>query len=248
MSLLVHFYDIACCSEAEELVLIEGRTQDPSSAVRGEEEEIRNICGCWDEREPQWKASISLEGRGNAEGHQGVLPFKKTEQQWLNKILQSPPNECIFIAHNAQFVCRAELTVSLFWPPPPFSQSLGVYCSHCRSEVKGTQCAICKGFTFQCAICHVAVRGVQHSAWPVDTRGHTSHMMEWPGPRVSHRLWVPLPAWKHFLTHSPRALWEVLEAHRCWLIGCLPEARLQSPPPAGLGCIPLKDWHGVGCS
>ncbi|XP_065781082.1 GATOR2 complex protein WDR59 isoform X4 [Muntiacus reevesi] len=60
-------------------------------------------------------------------------------------------------------------------PPPEF----GVYCSHCRSEVRGTQCAICKGFTFQCAICHVAVRGSSNFCLTCGHGGHTSHMMEW---------------------------------------------------------------------
>ncbi|XP_006860369.1 PREDICTED: WD repeat-containing protein 59 [Chrysochloris asiatica] len=55
----------------------------------------------------------------------------------------------------------------------------GVYCSHCRSEVRGTQCAICKGFTFQCAICHVAVRGSSNFCLTCGHGGHTSHMMEW---------------------------------------------------------------------
>lgn len=65
------------------------------------------------------------------------------------------------------------LSISFF--PPEF----GVYCSHCRSEVRGTQCAICKGFTFQCAICHVAVRGSSNFCLTCGHGGHTSHMMEW---------------------------------------------------------------------
>ncbi|KAK2085453.1 hypothetical protein P7K49_036753 [Saguinus oedipus] len=58
-------------------------------------------------------------------------------------------------------------------------KEFGVYCSHCRSEVRGTQCAICKGFTFQCAICHVAVRGSSNFCLTCGHGGHTSHMMEW---------------------------------------------------------------------
>lgn len=79
----------------------------------------------------------------------------------------------------AQFpLFRAKLTIPLF-PPPCLIPEFGVYCSHCRSEVRGTQCAICKGFTFQCAVCHVAVRGSSNFCLTCGHGGHTSHMMEW---------------------------------------------------------------------
>lgn len=55
----------------------------------------------------------------------------------------------------------------------------GVYCCHCRNQVRGTQCAVCKRLTFQCAICHVAVRGSSNFCLSCGHGGHTSHMMEW---------------------------------------------------------------------
>nr|XP_054496501.1 GATOR complex protein WDR59 isoform X5 [Agelaius phoeniceus] len=75
---------------------------------------------------------------------------------------------------------RAEVLKFVSCPPDPHKGiEFGVYCSHCRSEVRGTQCAVCKGFTFQCAICHVAVRGSSNFCLTCGHGGHTSHMMEW---------------------------------------------------------------------
>ncbi|XP_040265541.1 GATOR complex protein WDR59 [Bufo bufo] len=75
---------------------------------------------------------------------------------------------------------RAEVLKFVSSPPEPHRGiEFGVYCSHCRSEVRGTQCAICKGFTFQCAICHVAVRGSSNFCLRCGHGGHTAHMLEW---------------------------------------------------------------------
>uniref|UniRef100_A0A8C5WKW0 WD repeat domain 59 n=1 Tax=Leptobrachium leishanense TaxID=445787 RepID=A0A8C5WKW0_9ANUR len=75
---------------------------------------------------------------------------------------------------------RAEVLKFVSSPPEPHRGiEFGVYCSHCRSEVRGTQCAICKGFTFQCAICHVAVRGSSNFCLSCGHGGHTMHMLEW---------------------------------------------------------------------
>ncbi|KAL8194685.1 UNVERIFIED_CONTAM: GATOR complex protein wdr59 [Gekko kuhli] len=75
---------------------------------------------------------------------------------------------------------RAEVLKFVSCPPEPHKGiEFGVYCSHCRSEVRGIQCAICKGFAFQCAICHVAVRGSSNFCLTCGHGGHTSHMMEW---------------------------------------------------------------------
>ncbi|KAM9301671.1 GATOR2 complex protein WDR59 isoform 2-T2 [Gastrophryne carolinensis] len=75
---------------------------------------------------------------------------------------------------------RAEVLKFVSCPPEPHRGiEFGVYCSHCRSEVRGTQCAICKGFTFQCSICHVAVRGSSNFCLSCGHGGHTAHMLEW---------------------------------------------------------------------
>ncbi|XP_042293654.1 GATOR complex protein WDR59 isoform X2 [Sceloporus undulatus] len=75
---------------------------------------------------------------------------------------------------------RAEVLKFVSCPPDPHKGiEFGVYCSYCRSEVRGIQCAICKGFAFQCAICHVAVRGSSNFCLTCGHGGHTSHMMEW---------------------------------------------------------------------
>ncbi|XP_062996969.1 GATOR2 complex protein WDR59 isoform X2 [Elgaria multicarinata webbii] len=75
---------------------------------------------------------------------------------------------------------RAEVLKFVSCPPDPHKGiEFGVYCSYCRSEVRGIQCALCKGFAFQCAICHVAVRGSSNFCLTCGHGGHTSHMMEW---------------------------------------------------------------------
>ncbi|XP_072278600.1 GATOR2 complex protein WDR59 isoform X2 [Pyxicephalus adspersus] len=75
---------------------------------------------------------------------------------------------------------RAEVLKFVSSPPEPHRGiEFGIYCSHCRSEVRGTQCAICKGFTFQCAICHVSVRGSSNFCLSCGHGGHTAHMLEW---------------------------------------------------------------------
>ncbi|KAL7978746.1 hypothetical protein Chor_013235 [Crotalus horridus] len=75
---------------------------------------------------------------------------------------------------------RAEVLKFVSCPPDPHKGiEFGVFCSYCRSEVRGIQCAICKGFAFQCAICHVAVRGSSNFCLTCGHGGHTSHMMEW---------------------------------------------------------------------
>lgn len=65
------------------------------------------------------------------------------------------------------------LTVSVLSP------EFGVYCCHCRSQARGTQCAVCKHLTFQCAVCHVAVRGSSNFCLSCGHGGHTGHMMDW---------------------------------------------------------------------
>ncbi|XP_056879490.1 GATOR complex protein WDR59 isoform X1 [Takifugu flavidus] len=64
-------------------------------------------------------------------------------------------------------------------PEPHKGIEFGVYCCHCRSQARGTQCAVCKHLTFQCAICHVAVRGSSNFCLSCGHGGHTSHMMDW---------------------------------------------------------------------
>ena len=112
-------------------------------------------------------------------GHRGFCHLKKLNSSGLIRSYRALPNEYIFTAHNAQFSFAELNSPYLFFGHLRPSPEFGVYCSHCRSEVRGTQCAICKGFTFQCAICHVAVRGSSNFCLACGHGGHTSHMMEW---------------------------------------------------------------------
>uniref|UniRef100_A0A3Q3W2H1 RWD domain-containing protein n=1 Tax=Mola mola TaxID=94237 RepID=A0A3Q3W2H1_MOLML len=75
---------------------------------------------------------------------------------------------------------RADVLKFASCPPEPHKGiEFGVYCCHCRSQARGTQCAICKRLTFQCAICHVAVRGSSNFCLSCGHGGHTSHMLDW---------------------------------------------------------------------
>ncbi|XP_036391076.1 GATOR complex protein WDR59 isoform X3 [Megalops cyprinoides] len=115
---------------------------------------------------------------------------REKEQHDMNKRLLDPANILQFddfkkcygeILHRWGLrEKRAEVLKFASCPPEPHKGvEFGVYCSHCRSEVRGTQCAVCKRLTFQCAICHVAVRGSSNFCLSCGHGGHTSHMMEW---------------------------------------------------------------------
>ncbi|XP_037550788.1 GATOR complex protein WDR59 [Nematolebias whitei] len=75
---------------------------------------------------------------------------------------------------------RADVLKFTSSPPEPHKGiEFGVYCCHCRSQARGTQCAVCKRLTFQCAVCHVAVRGSSNFCLSCGHGGHTNHMMDW---------------------------------------------------------------------
>ncbi|XP_045074366.1 GATOR complex protein WDR59-like [Coregonus clupeaformis] len=92
---------------------------------------------------------------------------REREQHDMNKRLLDPANTLQFddfkkcygeILHRWGLKeKRAEVLKFTSCPPEPHKGiEFGVYCYHCRSQARGTQCAVCKRFTFQCAICHVA--------------------------------------------------------------------------------------------
>lgn len=75
---------------------------------------------------------------------------------------------------------RADVLKFASCPPEPHKGiEFGVFCCHCRIQTRGTQCASCKRLTFQCAVCHVAVRGSSNFCLSCGHGGHTSHMMDW---------------------------------------------------------------------
>ncbi|XP_062861292.1 GATOR2 complex protein WDR59 isoform X3 [Trichomycterus rosablanca] len=115
---------------------------------------------------------------------------REKEQHDMNKRLLDPANTLQFddfkkcygeILHRWGLKeKRADVLKFVSCPPEPHKGiEFGVYCCHCRSQARGTQCAVCKRFTFQCAICHVAVRGSSNFCLSCGHGGHTSHMMEW---------------------------------------------------------------------
>ncbi|XP_072051931.1 GATOR2 complex protein WDR59-like [Amphiura filiformis] len=55
----------------------------------------------------------------------------------------------------------------------------GVYCQKCSKQVYTVKCDGCRSFSFQCAICHVAVKGSSSFCLVCGHGGHSLHMMEW---------------------------------------------------------------------
>ncbi|KAK5873492.1 hypothetical protein PBY51_018528 [Eleginops maclovinus] len=115
---------------------------------------------------------------------------REREQHDMNKRLLDPTNTLQFddfkkcygeILHRWGLrEKRADVLKFASCPPEPHKGiEFGVYCCHCRSQARGTQCAVCKRLTFQCAVCHVAVRGSSNFCLSCGHGGHTSHMMDW---------------------------------------------------------------------
>ncbi|XP_063336682.1 GATOR2 complex protein WDR59 isoform X1 [Pelmatolapia mariae] len=115
---------------------------------------------------------------------------REREQHEMNKRLLDPANTLQFDDFKKCYGeilyrwglrdKRAEVLKFASCPPEPHKGiEFGVYCCHCRSQARGTQCAVCKRLTFQCAICHVAVRGSSNFCLSCGHGGHTSHMMDW---------------------------------------------------------------------
>ncbi|KAK5914860.1 hypothetical protein CesoFtcFv8_000507 [Champsocephalus esox] len=115
---------------------------------------------------------------------------REREQHDMNKRLLDPTNTLQFDDFKKSYgeilhrwglrEKRADVLKFASCPPEPHKGiEFGVYCCHCRSQARGTQCAVCKRLTFQCAICHVAVRGSSNFCLSCGHGGHTSHMMDW---------------------------------------------------------------------
>ncbi|XP_055010272.1 GATOR complex protein WDR59 isoform X2 [Boleophthalmus pectinirostris] len=115
---------------------------------------------------------------------------REREQHDMNKRLLDPSNMLQFdefkkcygeILHRWGLrEKRADVLKFASCPPEPHRGiEFGVYCCHCRSQARGTQCAVCKRLTFQCAVCHVAVRGSSNFCLSCGHGGHTSHMLAW---------------------------------------------------------------------
>ncbi|XP_075869141.1 GATOR2 complex protein WDR59 isoform X2 [Nelusetta ayraudi] len=120
----------------------------------------------------------------------GELREREREQHDMNKRLLDPANMLQFDDFKKCYGeilyrwglrdKRADVLKFASCPPEPHRGiEFGLYCCHCRSQARGTQCPACKRLTFQCAICHVAVRGSSNFCLSCGHGGHTGHMMDW---------------------------------------------------------------------
>ncbi|KAI4902608.1 hypothetical protein NFI96_032929 [Prochilodus magdalenae] len=148
-----------------------------------------NTAGRDSEQAPPWGESSPDDYRYANQLYSDPREREK-EQHDMNKRLLDPANTLQFDDFKKCYgeilyrwglkEKRAEVLKFVSCPPEPHKGiEFGVYCCHCRSQARGTQCAVCKRFTFQCAICHVAVRGSSNFCLSCGHGGHTSHMMEW---------------------------------------------------------------------
>ncbi|XP_009291658.1 GATOR2 complex protein WDR59 isoform X1 [Danio rerio] len=148
-----------------------------------------NTGGRESEHPPSWGESTPDDYRYANQTYTDPREREK-EQHDMNKRLLDPSNSWQFddfkkcygeILHRwGMKDKRAEVLKFVSCPPEPHKGiEFGVYCCHCRSQARGTQCAVCKRFTFQCSICHVAVRGSSNFCLSCGHGGHTSHMMDW---------------------------------------------------------------------
>ncbi|XP_062247810.1 GATOR2 complex protein WDR59 isoform X1 [Platichthys flesus] len=136
-----------------------------------------------------WGESSPDDGRYGNPGYTDPRE-REREQHDMNKRLLDPANTLQFDDFKKCYgeilyrwglrEKRADVLKFASCPPEPHKGiEFGVYCCHCRSQARGTQCAVCKRLTFQCAICHVAVRGSSNFCLSCGHGGHTSHMMDW---------------------------------------------------------------------
>ncbi|XP_035678671.1 GATOR complex protein WDR59-like isoform X2 [Branchiostoma floridae] len=75
---------------------------------------------------------------------------------------------------------RADVLKYMSVPPEAHKGiEFGTKCVHCHKDVRGPQCASCRGYGFQCAICHIAVKGSSNFCLACGHGGHSRHMQEW---------------------------------------------------------------------
>ncbi|XP_070574732.1 GATOR2 complex protein WDR59-like [Ptychodera flava] len=75
---------------------------------------------------------------------------------------------------------RADILKYVSAPEPEHAGiEFGTYCQHCHREVKGPKCNECLGYSFQCAVCHIAVKGSSNFCLSCGHGGHSYHMLEW---------------------------------------------------------------------
>ncbi|XP_050688408.1 GATOR complex protein WDR59-like isoform X5 [Eriocheir sinensis] len=54
-----------------------------------------------------------------------------------------------------------------------------IECVHCGQATKGPQCLYCRRFSFNCSICHVAVKGASNFCVVCGHGGHAYHILDW---------------------------------------------------------------------
>ncbi|XP_077376566.1 GATOR2 complex protein WDR59 isoform X2 [Festucalex cinctus] len=146
--------------------------------------------GCRDPPEQTNNVARSESPEDGRHGNQGHAEPRERERHDLNKRLLDPTNTPQFDDFKkcyAEILYRWDLRdkradvlkFASCAPEPHQGVELCVLCCHCGSPSRGTQCAACKRLSFQCVVCHVAVRGSSHFCLSCGHGGHTTHMMDW---------------------------------------------------------------------
>ncbi|XP_061613356.1 GATOR2 complex protein WDR59 isoform X3 [Phyllopteryx taeniolatus] len=142
--------------------------------------------------DPEHANARSDSPEGGRHGNQGHTDprERECERHDMNKSLLDPSNTPQFDDFKKCYAeilyrwdlrdKRADVLKFASCPPEPHQQvELCVLCCHCGSPSRSAQCAACKRVSFQCAVCHVAVRGSSHFCLSCGHGGHTAHMMDW---------------------------------------------------------------------
>ncbi|XP_077419336.1 GATOR2 complex protein WDR59 isoform X2 [Vanacampus margaritifer] len=147
--------------------------------------------GCRDPSEQANAGARSESPEDGRHGNRAAEPREpERERHNLNKRLLDPTNMAQFDDFKKCYAeilyrwdlrdKRADVLKFASCPPEPHQGvELCVLCCHCGSPSRGTQCAACKRLSFQCVVCHVAVRGSSHFCLSCGHGGHTGHMMDW---------------------------------------------------------------------
>ena len=144
--------------------------------------------------------------------------------------------------------CRTELTCLLFWPSPPVSRVWRVLQP---LPERGSWHAV-----HHLQRLHIPVRHLPRGSSGIvqflpDLRARGTYqphdgVVSDPGG-VSHRVWVSLPARKHFLNFQTEGIvGNPRGAHKCRVTSSLPGERPQNPFLTTLGYVPLASCVSLG--
>ncbi|XP_063862216.1 GATOR2 complex protein WDR59-like isoform X2 [Scylla paramamosain] len=148
-----------------------------------------------------WDTCMVRHNRSNSEGSLSEAPRPSQELDHPPWEASDPLNKnsikFLDCDHNQQFdeMKRAYADLLYRWclleqhamvrkyiqMPPPVHKGVDFQtdCVHCGQATKGPQCLYCRRFSFNCSICHVAVKGASNFCVVCGHGGHAYHILDW---------------------------------------------------------------------